>query len=137
MRTQIFHEASANKQIFAKQGYQKFVREDALSLNVSTRNERAYNAPPIQNKNVLEMCTQPVRIVSKTKRALTWVSFLFCWWTVILEYRTTNLHTRALLQAQLKVFRQFCGSVINRKTFIFVSSFVCNLDDLYVFSGWL
>jgi len=71
MRTQIFHEASANKQIFAKQGYQKFVREDALSLNVSTRNERAYNAPPIQNKNVLEMCTQPVRIVSKTKRALT------------------------------------------------------------------
>ena len=57
MRTQIFHEASANKQIFAKQGYQKFVREDALSCKVPARNDRAYNASPIQNKNVLEMCT--------------------------------------------------------------------------------
>ena len=41
-----------NKQIFAKQDYQKFVREDALSLNVSTRNERAYNASPISDRTL-------------------------------------------------------------------------------------
>ena len=31
-------------QIFAKQGYQKFVREDALSCKVPTRNDKTYNA---------------------------------------------------------------------------------------------
>jgi len=77
MRTQIFHEASANKQIFAKQGYQKFVREDALSLNVSTRNERAYNASPIKiRKRISSGRALSVRIIKNKKTGMKPV-FLF------------------------------------------------------------
>ena len=67
-QARIFHEASANKQIFAKQGYQKFVREDALSLNVSTRNERAYNASPIKiRKRISSGRALSVRIIKNKK----------------------------------------------------------------------
>ena len=77
MRNISLSEASANKQIFAKQGYQKFVREDALSLNVSTRNERAYNASPIKiRKRISNGRALSVRIIKNKKTGMKPV-FLF------------------------------------------------------------
>ena len=69
-------------QIFAKQGYRKFVREDALPDKLPTRKGRAYNASPIKICKQILVGTLPVK--SQQNKKDTRVSVLF----VLLVTRT-------------------------------------------------
>ena len=77
LRTQFLDLTRANKQIFAKQGYQKFVREDALPYKLPTRKDKAYNASPIKiRKRISSGRALSVRIIKNKKTGMKPV-FLF------------------------------------------------------------